>query len=126
MPSHEIGPGGGLARPYFLQSAPLIGRETELAEVTGLLADPAVRVVTLTGRSGVGKTRLALEAVGSLEARQPGSVVCVSLAPVGDPELVLAAIAAQLEVSAGPGVPLADVVVRYFRRTALRAAARQL
>jgi predicted ATPase/DNA-binding CsgD family transcriptional regulator len=136
MPAHEIGPGAGLARPYFLQSAPLIGRETELAEVTGLLADPAVRLVTLTGRSGVGKTRLALEAVRSLEARQPGSVACVSLAPVGDPELVLAAVAAQLEASGGPGVPLGDVVVRYLRRSAcvllldnfehLLAAARQL
>jgi predicted ATPase/DNA-binding CsgD family transcriptional regulator len=104
--------------PYFIQSSPLIGRASELAEVTGLLADPAVRLVTIAGRSGVGKTRLALEAARSLDARHPGTSFFVSLASVSDPDLMFAAIADQLEISAGPGAPLADVVVRWLRRGA--------
>src|ERR1700733_7104427 len=104
--------------PYFVQSAPLIGRAAELAEVTGLLADPAVRMVTITGRSGLGKTRLALEAARTLDARHQGTAFFVSLASVSDPDLVVAAIAAQLEVSAGPGAPLTDVVVRWLHRAA--------
>ena len=102
--------------PYFAQSAPLIGRAAELAEVTGLLSDPAVRLVTITGRSGVGKTRLALEAARLLDSKGARSVDFVSLAPISDPDLVLPAIAAQLEVSAGLGTPLNDVVVRWLRR----------
>jgi predicted ATPase/DNA-binding CsgD family transcriptional regulator len=104
--------------PYFVQSSPLIGRASELAEVKGLLADPAVRLVTIAGRSGVGKTRLAMEAARSLDAHHPGTSCFVSLASVSDPDFVLAAIAAQLEISAGPGLPLADVVIRWLRRSA--------
>ncbi len=100
------------------QSAPLIGREAELAEVTGLLADSAVRMVTLTGRSGVGKTRLALEAAWALDTARPGSVCLVSLASVGVPELVLAEIAAQLEITTRPRVTVADSVVRWLRHSA--------
>jgi len=40
---------------------PLVGRETELAEITRLLQDPPCRLLTLTGPGGIGKTRLALE-----------------------------------------------------------------
>jgi predicted ATPase/DNA-binding CsgD family transcriptional regulator len=102
--------------PYFVQSAPLIGRAAELAEVTGLLTDRAIRLVTITGRSGIGKTRLALEAARRLDAAKRGSALFVSLAAVGDPDLVLPAIAAQLDVTAGPGVPLSEVVARCLRR----------
>jgi predicted ATPase/DNA-binding CsgD family transcriptional regulator len=102
--------------PPFVQSSPLIGRRGELAEVAELLADPAVRLVTIAGRSGVGKTRLALEAGLALDARQPGTLCFVSLASVSDPDFVLAAIAAQLEISAAPGGALADAVIRWLRR----------
>src|SRR6266481_4304158 len=74
-------------------SAPFIGRESELAEVTALLADPAVRLVTVTGRSGVGKTRLALEAARGLASARPRTVWLVSLASVHDPELMVPEIA---------------------------------
>src|ERR1700728_372606 len=75
-------------------------------------------MVTITGRSGLGKTRLALEAARTLDARHQGTAFFVSLASVSDPDLVVAAIAAQLEVSAGPGAPLTDVVVRWLHRAA--------
>ncbi len=104
--------------PHFVQSSPLTGRASELAEVTGLLADRAVRLVTITGRSGVGKTRLALEAAHLLDERHPGTSCLVSLASVSDPDFVLAAIADQLEISAGPGLSLADAVIRWLRPAA--------
>ena len=75
---------------------PLVGRATELREVTELCA--ANRLVTLVGPGGVGKTRLALE-VGAAETaalRHGGTLV--ELAPVGDPAGVRAAIASALEV----------------------------
>jgi predicted ATPase/DNA-binding CsgD family transcriptional regulator len=99
-----------------LQAAPLIGRQAELATVLELLDDPTVRLVTLTGRSGVGKTRLALEVGWALDDARPGSVRMVSLANVQEPELVSAEIAAQLEVPSLPGQPLAAALVRWLDR----------
>jgi predicted ATPase/DNA-binding CsgD family transcriptional regulator len=99
-----------------LQAAPLIGRQAELAAVLDLLEDPSVRLVTLTGRSGVGKTRLALEAGWARDVARPGSVCLVSLANVQEPQLVVAEMAAQLEVPTLPGQPLAAVLARWLGR----------
>ena len=84
-----------------------------------LLDDPSVRLVTLTGRGGVGKTRLALEACWARDAARPGSVGMVSLANVQEPELVLAEVAAQLEVPTLPGQPLAAALIRWLDRSPL-------
>ena len=117
-------PGYRPARPQIplqrsLQAAPLIGRQAELAAVLELLDDPSVRLVTLTGRGGVGKTRLALEACWALDAARPGSVGLVSLANVQEPELVLAEVAAQLGVPTLPGQPLAAALTRWLDRSPL-------
>src|SRR5580704_3132964 len=72
-----------------LQAAPLIGRQAELAAMSELMEDPSVRLVTLTGRSGVGKTRLALEVGWALDVARRGSVCMVSLAHMQESELVL-------------------------------------
>jgi predicted ATPase len=107
------------SHPLFqrsLQAAPLIGRQVELAAVLELLDDPSVRLVTLTGRSGVGKTRLALEVGWALDGAHPGSVGMVSLANVQEPELVLAEMAAQLEVPTLPGQPLSAALTRWLDR----------
>jgi predicted ATPase len=114
-------PGYGTARAQILlqrllRAAPLVGRQGELAAVLELLDDPSVRLVTLTGRSGVGKTRLALEAGWALDAARPGSASVVSLANVQEPELVLAEMAAQLEVPTLPGQPLAAALFRWLDR----------
>jgi predicted ATPase/DNA-binding CsgD family transcriptional regulator len=105
-----------------VQSAPLIGRETELAVVLRLVADPSVRLVSIVGRGGVGKTRLALEVAWTLDAGQPGSVAVVSLASVPDPQLVAAEIADQLQIMIPPGLSAVDAIARRLQgapRTAL-------
>jgi predicted ATPase len=99
-----------------LQAAPLIGRQADLAELVQLLDDPSVRLVTLTGRSGVGKTRLALEVGWAHDVARPDSVCMVSLANVREPEIVPAEIAAQLEVPTLPGQPLAAALIRWLDR----------
>src|SRR5436305_3369403 len=65
---------------------PLVGRLDELAELGGLLRRPGVRLVTLVGPGGVGKTRLAPAAA------EPQGGVFASLAPVQEPALVRSAI----------------------------------
>ncbi len=75
---------------------PLVGRDAELLDLTGLVAEH--RLVTLVGPGGVGKTRLALE-VARAESAGLGFGGClVELAPVGDPAGVEAAIATALDL----------------------------
>jgi predicted ATPase/DNA-binding SARP family transcriptional activator len=69
-----------------VQPTPLVGRETELEEVSRLLHES--QLVTLTGAGGSGKTRLALQAVAEAVDEFEHGVWWVSLAPVRDPELV--------------------------------------
>lgn len=69
-----------------------VGRERELAGVRTALADPAVRVLALTGPPGVGKTRLAVEAAAALAASYRAGAVAVALAPLRDPGVVVPAI----------------------------------
>ena len=68
---------------------PFLGRERELADVVGLLQRPEVRLLTLTGAGGTGKTRLALQAAGAGAGEYRDGVWWVSLAALHDPELVL-------------------------------------
>lgn len=70
---------------------PLIGRDRELAQVEDLLWHPEVRLVTLTGPGGVGKTRLAVEVAQNF-AHEAQGIVFVPLASVRSPGLVLSAI----------------------------------
>ena len=74
------------------------GRASEIGELVALLRDPDVRLVTLTGPGGIGKTRLALAVAHELAADFPDGVWFVGLADVRDPALVLQAIAGTLEV----------------------------
>ncbi|MFN8516289.1 MAG: BTAD domain-containing putative transcriptional regulator [Chloroflexia bacterium] len=76
---------------------PLLGRDAELARIASHLANPACRVLTLTGPGGVGKTRLALEAAAQQRAAY-AEIAFVALAPLSDPSLVIATIAQTLGV----------------------------
>ncbi len=87
----SLAAGGGTPLPRPLTS--LIAREQEMAAVVSLLRDPAVRLLTLTGPGGVGKTRLAIVAASEVTNDFPDGVVFVDLSPVRSPSLVLNTIA---------------------------------
>jgi hypothetical protein len=80
-------------RPLPVGSTSLVGREEAIGEVAALVTNPEVRLVTLTGPGGVGKTRLALAAGELLRHHFNGNSAFVPLAAVTDPGQVLAGIA---------------------------------
>jgi predicted ATPase/class 3 adenylate cyclase len=75
------------------QATTFVGRADELRLVQNLLGDSAVRVLTLIGPGGIGKTRLSLAVAAAMVDRYPGGVWFVPLATLSDPDLVLPAVA---------------------------------
>jgi predicted ATPase len=92
----------------------LIGRSSELASVESLLQRDSVRLVTLIGPGGIGKSRLAID-VASREKARGGEVQFVDLTPVQEPALVPNAIAEALGVLDTGDRPIAEKL-----KTALR------
>lgn len=70
----------------------LIGRSEELALVHNYLSDPNIRLITLIGPPGIGKTRLSLEAARTIAAEFSDGVFFVALAPLDDPSLITSAV----------------------------------
>ena len=87
----------------------LIGREDELERLVDEL--DRRQVVTLTGPGGVGKTRLAVEAAWRMASSRPDDVLMVELAPVGDPEAVVNAVATAIDARPQEQEPLLEAVV---------------
>lgn len=98
-------------RPSALLLTPLIGREREVEAVCGLLTDSPVRLLTLTGPGGIGKTRLALAAAERLQEQFPDCISVVMLASLDDPRFVIPTIAAALAVTEQPDTPLIDLLI---------------
>jgi predicted ATPase len=93
----------------------LIGRSKEVAGLTGTLARDAVRLVTVTGPGGMGKTRLAIDVAEDLAPQYPGGVYFVDLAPVLDAANVATAIAQALGVRNTGDGPVEDKLVVALR-----------
>ncbi len=105
--------------PLPVAPTPLVGRHLEVAAVAALLRRESVRLVTLTGPGGSGKTRLALATATELAPELAGGAVFVDLAAAQDPELVPVAVAQALGVDAGPEETLDAVVAHVSDRELL-------
>lgn len=108
-------PGAPLHADLPTPLTPLVGRTDLIAASTRLLRRADVRLVTLTGAGGIGKTRVALEAGAELLSDFTDGAVFVPLAAVTDPALVASAIAHALQLPDTAGRSLSDRVTDYLR-----------
>jgi non-specific serine/threonine protein kinase len=112
-----------MPHPLPVALSSFVGREREGAEVLGLLRGEgprgAVRLLTLTGPGGTGKTRLALHAAAGAAADYPAGVRLVELAPLADAALVPRAVAAALGVRETPGQDVTETLLQTLRERRL-------
>jgi predicted ATPase/class 3 adenylate cyclase len=97
------------------QPTPLVGRERELREVCPLFREEELRLLTLTGPGGIGKTRLGLQLGAELLDEFEDGVFFVALATITDPALVASAIAEPLGVVEAADQPLEEALKGYLR-----------
>lgn len=98
------------------QLSSFIGRYKEVAEVKTLLIQDKLRLVTLVGTGGSGKTRLAYKVGMEIAAHFPDGVWIVELAPLNNPALIPQAIAETLDVAEQPGRSILDTLGQYLRQ----------
>lgn len=102
-------------RPLPIPATPLIGREQEVQTLCALLQRPEVRLLTVTGMAGVGKTRLALQVAANLAERFAEGAQFVSLAALNDPELVLPTLAQALGLRESGTMPVLTLLTTALR-----------
>ena len=96
---------------------PLVGRETEMQEIVATLND--VRLLTLTGPGGVGKTRMAIAVAEEVAEQYPDGVCFVEFASLSDPTLIVQAVVSALQVEEEPGHPLSVTLTNYLQTRTL-------
>ena len=97
------------------QLTPLIGREREVAAACDLLRRPEVRLLTIVGTGGIGKTRLGLQIASEQLDTFSDGVCLVLLASISDPDLVVSALCQTLGVKEVGGEPLVDLLINYLQ-----------
>ena len=98
LPPLELAPPDHYLAPLPTPLSSFIGREAIQANICRLLVDPSVRLVTLTGPGGVGKTRLSIAAAASISEQFADGVVFVALAAVTQRDQVIPTIAEALGI----------------------------
>jgi len=94
----QSAPGSAVPVPL----TPLLGRDQETATLSHLLRCPDVRLITLSGPGGVGKTSLALRIAHEAQDSFAAGVFFISLAPISDPTLIIPTIAQTLSLPESP------------------------
>ena len=102
-----------------IQPTPLIGREREIRAVQQLIEREDVRLLTLSGPGGSGKTRLGLQVATELIDHFIDGIYCVNLAPISDPDLVVPTIALTLEVKERGMRPMLEVLQAFLQEQRL-------
>jgi non-specific serine/threonine protein kinase len=96
-------------------ATPFVGRKAELTAIRELILEEEVRIVTLTGAGGTGKTRLGLQAATELLADFADGVFFVRLAPISDANLVASTIAQALNVKDAGIASIAEQLKEFLR-----------
>ncbi len=93
----------------------LIGRDREVQEAAELLVQPNVRLLSLTGAGGAGKTRLGISVASSIAHKFTAGVQFVGLASITHPDLMTIALAKALDIQQVAGRTLAELISDYFQ-----------
>ena len=101
--------------PLPPEPTPFVGREADRAALAEYLANPATRLITLTGPGGVGKTRLALQVAADAMGLFADGVVFASLETISSSELVAREIAESLGISSDSQRNLPQQILAYLR-----------
>ncbi len=111
LPLHERPASASLPVPL----TPFIARDREVSTAINLLRSERVRLLTLTGPGGVGKTRLAIHIANSVQNNYPDGVYFISLSSIHDPDLVMPTIAQVHGNREIAGVSITEILMSYLR-----------
>lgn len=111
--SHQV------SRTVPIPTTPFIGREQEITAVMDLLHRTDVRLITITGPGGAGKTRLCLQVAANLQGTFANGVYFVPLSPISEPDLVLAAIMQTLGIKDPANQSIRECLLSYLNHKEL-------